>query len=57
MQRVETAAAQPPGSTGRTGLRLALAAAFCLIGAGALLWWREGDAIFAGLLTAIALCF
>ncbi|TDR85406.1 hypothetical protein [Enterovirga rhinocerotis] len=57
MESIDASAATTDAASGRTGLRIALAAAFCLIGAGALLWWREGDAVFAGLLTALSLCF
>lgn len=40
------------------GRRLAGAAALLLASAGLLLWWREGDAIFATyLLAAVAWCF
>lgn len=46
-----------PGSH-RLALSVAAAAALCLVAAGALLWWREGDAVFASLVTAaLAWCF
>jgi hypothetical protein len=45
------------GHSGRTGLRIALGAALCLVAAGGLLWWREGGAVFASLVTtAFAWC-
>jgi uncharacterized iron-regulated membrane protein len=43
---------------GRPALLLAGAAALCLVGAGLLLWWRHGDAVFSDtVLTALAWCF
>lgn len=54
--QIETqdAAVQPP----RLGLWL-LAGGFCLLLlAGLLLWWREGDRLFAdGLIAALLACF
>jgi hypothetical protein len=38
-------------STGRTGLRIAVGAALCLVAAGGLLWWREGGEVFSRLVT------
>lgn len=41
----------------RSGLRLLVAAVTCLVAAGALLWWRHGDAVFATLVSgALAWC-
>ncbi|SCZ05275.1 hypothetical protein SAMN02927923_03701 [Microvirga guangxiensis] len=42
----------------RTGLILVGAAVLCLVGAGGLLWWHQGGAIFNDLvLTTLAWCF
>lgn len=42
----------------RTGRALILAAVLCLMGAGGLLWWHQGGAIFNDLvLTTLAWCF
>ena len=48
-----------PGQDARrtTGLMIG-AGLVCLIGAGALLWWREGDRLFTdGLVSALMRCF
>jgi hypothetical protein len=42
----------------RPALILSAAAALCLVGAGLLLWWRYGDAVFSDtVLAALAWCF
>ncbi len=42
----------------RTGWALVAAAVLCLVGAGGLLWWHQGSAIFNDLvLTTLAWCF
>jgi hypothetical protein len=38
-------------ASGRAGLKLAVAAASCLVAAGLLLWWREGGDVFSHLVT------
>lgn len=43
---------------GRAGMRIAAGAVLCLVAAGALLWWQEGEAVFVHLVTAtLAWCF
>jgi len=45
-------------ATGRLGPILVAVAVTCLVGAGALMWWRQGDVVFASLVTsALAWCF
>jgi hypothetical protein len=47
--------AAPPS---RLGLALLGGGALALLGAGLLLWWREGDRLFTdGLIAAILACF
>ena len=42
----------------RLALGIAAGAALCLVAAGALLWWKQGDAVFASMVTAaLAWCF
>jgi hypothetical protein len=42
----------------RPALLVSVAAALCLIGAGLLLWWRHGAAVFSDtVLAALAWCF
>ena len=42
----------------RRALLVSVAAALCLIGAGLLLWWRHGAAVFSDtVLAALAWCF
>lgn len=42
----------------RSGVMLLGGGALCLLGAGLLLWWREGDRLFTdGLIAAIVACF
>jgi hypothetical protein len=46
------------GRSHRTALILSAAAVLCLVGAGLLLWWRHGDAVFSDtVLAALAWCF
>lgn len=56
MNRVSPArdgAAETGGAGQRLGLVLAGGAALCLVAAGALLWWMEGEAVFAGLVSSV----
>lgn len=49
---------QPTASERRTGLALVAGAILCLVGAGGLLWWRYGGAIFNDMVSsALAWCF
>ena len=46
------------GTAGSLGLRIAVGAVLCLVAAGAILWWQQGDAVFASMITAaLAWCF
>ncbi len=45
-------------ASGRTGMVLVAAAVALLVGAGLLLWWRHGDAVFGDMVLAgLAWCF
>jgi hypothetical protein len=59
--RVGVAAEQPTETDRKSpglGLSLLVAGAACLVGAGGLLWWRRGDAVFSDVvLAALAWCF
>lgn len=47
----------PPALSG-TGIALIAGGGFALVGAGLLLWWREGDRLFTdGLIAALIACF
>ncbi len=45
-------------ASGRFGWVLVAVAVLCLVAAGGLMWWRQGDAVFGSLVTAaLAWCF
>jgi hypothetical protein len=54
----ENQAAEPVWTSLRPARVLVAGAAICLVGAGLLLWWHRGAAVFSDVvLAAIAWCF
>ena len=55
---MDRGAARPVRRAARPALLLVGGAAICLVGAGLLLWWHRGAAVFSDLvLAALAWCF
>jgi hypothetical protein len=54
----EHGSVEPERRPSRPAMLVAAAAALCLVGAGLLLWWRHGAAVFSDtVLAALAWCF
>jgi hypothetical protein len=58
MSEADTPSGRDPAGLSRGGAMLLGGGALGLLGAGLLLWWREGDRLFTdGLIAAIVACF